>query len=681
MTTTTGTDTDPGTGAGAGADTGADASTGAGAGADASTGAEASTSAEATVSAGGDPAGGARLPTATPRETARTTLRLLARHRLRLAATVLVLLAATASALAVPALLGTMVDAVADGRPWSALLAPAGGIVAATAAGVGLGWWGQLLLARTAQHTLAGLREDVFATAVAQPSAVLERAGSGDLVSRVAGDAEAVNTVIGRVLPAFVGALFTIALTLVGIGMIDPRFALAVLLATPVQYVALRRFLARSGPVYRSVREAEAARGQQLIETLAGADTVTALRDQPRHRAAVAATSERAIGHELRAVRLRTTFYGLLNLAEFIGLAAVLAVGYHLVGAGAVTLGAATAAALYFHQLFGPIGVLLSNVDELQNAGAGLARLVGVLTLPAPAPAPEAEAEAGAETGQGPRGPSAPAGGPARAGRPTPAERITPTGRPTPAGQPTLPGRLTLENVSYGYAPGRHTLHGVTLTVEPGETVAVVGASGAGKTTLAKIAAGVLAPDTGRVLLDGTPLDRLPTAELRRRAVLVSQEVHVFDGTVAEDLRLFAPGATDAGIRAAADRLGATPWLDALPHGLDTRVGAAGEPLTAARAQHLALLRLALAAPAVALLDEATAEAGTADADLLEHAATAALTGRTGLVIAHRLGQAARADRVVVMDAGRIVELGTHAELAAAGGPYARLWASWTRER
>ncbi|MET9052650.1 ABC transporter ATP-binding protein [Streptomyces bacillaris] len=669
MTTTTGTGADAGAGAGAGTD--ADAGAGAGAGTDAGTGTEpdAGPSAETTVSTESDPAAGARLPTATPRETARTTLRLLTRHRLRLAATVLVLLAATASALAVPALLGTMVDAVADGRPWSALLAPAGGIVAATAAGVGLGWWGQLLLARTAQHTLAGLREDVFATAVAQPSAVLERAGSGDLVSRVAGDAEAVNTVIGRVLPAFVGALFTIALTLVGIGMIDPRFALAVLLAPPVQYLALRRFLARSGPVYRSVREAEAARGQQLIETLAGADTVTALRDQPRHRAAVAATSERAIGHELRAVRLRTTFYGLLNLAEFIGLAAVLAVGYHLVGAGAVTLGAATAAALYFHQLFGPIGVLLSNVDELQNAGAGLARLVGVLTLPAPeqaqAPAPEAEAETGPE----PRGTITPAGDPARAGH------------PTPAGQPALPGRLTLENVSYGYAPGRRTLHGVTLTVEPGETVAVVGASGAGKTTLAKIAAGVLAPDTGRVLLDGTPLDRLPTAELRRRAVLVSQEVHVFDGTVAEDLRLFAPGATDAGIRAAADRLGAAAWLDALPHGLDTRVGAAGEPLTAARAQHLALLRLALAAPAVALLDEATAEAGTADADLLEHAATAALTGRTGLVIAHRLGQAARADRVVVMDAGRIVELGTHAELAAAGGPYARLWASWTRER
>ncbi|GGY63693.1 ABC transporter ATP-binding protein [Streptomyces anulatus] len=583
----------------------------------------------------------ALLPVASPRDTARTTLRLLARHRLRLAGTVLVLLAATAAALAVPALLGTMVDAVAEGRPWSGLLPPAGAIVAATGTGVALGRWGQLLLARTAQDTLAGLREDVFATAVAQPSSVLERAGSGDLVSRVAGDAEAVNTVIGKVLPATVSALFTIALTLIGIGVIDLRFALAVLAATPVQYLALRRFLARSGPVYRAARQAEAARGQRIVESLTGADTVAALRAQDHHTAAVAASSEHAIGFELRAVRLRTTFYGLLNLAEFIGLAAVLAVGYHLVGGGTVTLGAATAAALYFHRLFDPIGVLLSTVDELQNAGAGLARLVGILSLPA----------------------------------------YRQCGSLPPSRTPTTPGRIALDHVSYGYAAGRRALDAVSLTVEPGETVAVVGASGAGKTTLAKILAGVLTPDSGRVLLDGVPLAELPADVLRRRIVLVSQEVHVFDGTVAEDLRLFAPDATDAEIRAAAGRLGATAWLDALPEGLDTRVGAGGHDLAAARAQHLALLRLALVDPDVALLDEATAEAGTSDADLLENAAASALADRTGVVIAHRLSQAARADRIVVMDAGRIVESGTHAELAAAEGPYARLWEAWNRAR
>ncbi|MEU5403323.1 ABC transporter ATP-binding protein [Streptomyces sp. NPDC005963] len=579
----------------------------------------------------------ALLPVASARETTRSTLRLLAPHRTRLAGTVAVLLATAAFALVTPALLGVMVNTVVAERPWTELLPPAGGVLAATLLSAGLGRWGRLLLARTAQHTLAGLREDVFATAVAQPAAVLEQAGTGDLVSRVAGDAEAVNTVIGRVLPAFVSAFFTIALTLIGIGVIDWRFAVAVLAAAPLQYLALRRFLVRSGPVYRALRRAEAARGQEIIETLNGAETVAALRSRDKHLARIAASSEHAIDHELHAVRLRANFYGLLNVAECIGLAAVLAVGYRLVADSSVSLGAATAAALYFHQLFGPVGVLLSNVDELQDAGAGLARLIGVTALPGPS--------------------------------------TVNTTTPVPPG----PGRVVLDQVSYGYVPGRPTLDRVSLTVEPGETVAVVGASGAGKTTLAKLIAGVLTPDSGQIAIDGTP-PTAPTADGGPRVVLVSQEVHVFDGTIAEDLRLFAPGAASGDIDQVAERLDAR-WIEGLPAGIDTPVGAAGRELTAAQSQHLALLRLALAAPPVAVLDEATAEAGSTDAGLLDRAASAALAGRTGIVIAHRLSQAARADRIVVMEGGRAVECGTHAELVRAGGRYARLWDAWSRGR
>ncbi|MEU7003187.1 ABC transporter ATP-binding protein [Nonomuraea sp. NPDC046570] len=575
---------------------------------------------------------GSALPVASTRDTARASLRLLGRHRMSLLGTVLILLAGVSAGLATPALLGAMVDTVARGQ--STALGPLGlALLAATATSAALTWWGRILLAKLAQGALTDLRVRVFTAATAQPAAIIERAGTGDLVSRVSGDVEAVNTAIGRVLPAFVSALFTIALTLVGIGLLDWRLVLAVLLAAPVQYGALRWFLSRSGPVYRESRAAEARRGQQLIETLSGADTVAALRHGDRHLAAVARTSEEAIGVDLTTVRLRTIFFGRLNLAELIGLASVLGAAYWLVTRGEVTLGAATAAALYFHNLFAPIGVLLSSVDELQSAAAGLARLFGVTAL-----------ESGAEV------------------RP---ERDRSHGCVS----------AEMDAVSYSYTPGRPALHEVSLKLGAGERVAVVGASGAGKSTLAKLITGIHQPDSGTVRVDGTPLADLSPAALRARVGLLSQEIHVFTGTLAEDLWLFAPEATVARIEEILDRLDAS-WVRALPLGLDTVVGAGGHPLTAAQAHHLALARLVLADPPLAVLDEATAEAGTTDAAVLDAAAEAALAGRTAVVIAHRLSQARHADRILVLDGGRVVEEGTHEQLLEQGGQYARLWAA-----
>jgi len=211
--------------------------------------------------------------------------------------------------------------------------------------------------------------------------------------------------------------------------------------------------------------------------------------------------------------------------------------------------------------------------------------------------------------------------------------------------------------------------------------VALVGPSGAGKATLARLVAGVHEPEAGSVRIGGVPVAELGPDELARTVALVSQEVHVFAGTLADDLRLARPGATDAEVRAALDRVGAGPWVDALPEGVDTRVGEGGHPLGPTEAQQLALARLVLADPAVAVLDEATAEAGSAGARRLEAAAAAAVAGRTTLVVAHRLTQARAADRVVVLDGGRVVEQGTHDELVAAGGAYAALWAAWSAAR
>jgi ATP-binding cassette subfamily C protein len=241
-----------------------------------------------------------------------------------------------------------------------------------------------------------------------------------------------------------------------------------------------------------------------------------------------------------------------------------------------------------------------------------------------------------------------------------------------PAEEQTRPaadgGRpVSVRGVRFAYEAGHEVVGGVDLDVGPGERVALVGASGAGKTTLAKLVAGIHPPTGGEIRAD--------------TVVLITQEVHVFAGPLADDLRLARPDATDDELSAALDVVGALDWVRALPDGLATEVGEGGRRLTAAQAQQLALARMVLADPPVVILDEATAEAGSAGARLLERASAAALEGRSALVVAHRLTQASAADRVVVLDAGTVVESGTHGDLLAAGGRYASLWEAWSGTR
>ena len=572
------------------------------------------------------------LPIATPRETRRAMWRLLAQRPGRLALTVFVLLAAAGCGLAAPAILGIMVNIAAGGGDVMNLLWLAIGLLVAGGCGALLGILGQNLLARICEEALAGLREEVFAAAVRKPLAQLEKAGIGDVVARVSGDVEAVSEAISGVLPAFTSAAFTIAVTLLGLGVIDWRFAVAALIAAPLQVLTLRWFLKRTAPIYRTVRITEANRTEQIIETVHGSPSVLALGLGSRHAELVAAASQENIGHALKGVSYLTRFYNRLNLAELAGLSAVLVVGFWLHAEGIVTIGAATAAALYFYRLFDPIGLVLGQFDELQKAAAGLGRMFG-LTMST------------AKTS------------------PTALSRGTDSS-------------IVLDNVTFAYPGQRPALRGVSLTVRPGERVAVVGTSGAGKTTLAKVIMGLEHPDSGTAWVGGLNSAAAAPADLHSRIAMVSQEVHVFSGTLAGDLRLAKPDASPADLSRVLAAVGAT-WMKTLDDGLETSVGAGGHQLTPEQAQQLALARLMLKDPPIAVLDEATAEAGTGSATMLDQAAEAALAGRTSVVIAHRLSQAASADTVVVMEQGRIIESGPHQELLAGGGRYATLWEAW----
>ncbi|MCK9904082.1 ABC transporter ATP-binding protein/permease [Frankia sp. Cpl3] len=558
------------------------------------------------------------LPVAGGRETAQEAWRLSRGHRLRLAALVMLGIASTAIDLIGPVAIGFLIDRVQAGTADLSTVLTVTAIMAVSAILGAAGTAATIVLATQTYHTiLAGLREELVSRALTLPQHVVERAGTGDLISRSSDDVTTVADAAPEVIPVLTVTSFTIVISLGGLAALEWPYAAALAVVLPVYVLSMRWYL-RTGPrVYRAERAAMSARAQQILESQRGYATVLGFRlAEQRHRA----VTTTAWGVTVQAMRARTVQSMLntrLNLGECLSLAAVLVVGFVLIDHGASTVGGATTAMLLVLRLLNPVNQLLFVIDTLQSSLASLNRMVGVTTIPV-ADAPSIATSSG----------------------------------------------VHLREASFHYGAGPRVLVDVTLDIPTGQRVAVVGASGAGKSTLATVIAGIHQPDAG-------------TVARPERTMMITQEVHVFAGTLRENLTLAAPDATDGQVRAALEVAQAVGMLDLLPDGLDTVLGGGGYELTAAQAQQVALARLVLADPELAIFDEATAEAGSAYAGVLDRAADAALTGRTGLVIAHRLSQAAACDLVVVMEHGRIAERGTHTELIAAGGVYAALWSAW----
>ncbi|MFE9441213.1 ABC transporter ATP-binding protein [Streptomyces sp. NPDC006602] len=577
-----------------------------------------------------------QLPVAEPADVRRASVRLVKADRRAFTATLALNALAAVAGLAGPWLLGRIIDDVRGGGGVSAVDRLALALLLCAVAELLLARWARYVGHRFGERTLARVREEFVDRTLALPASVVERAGTGDLTARGTADVATVGTTLRDAGPELLinGVQFLFAL--VAVFVIDPLLgAVGVLGLTPIWF-ALRWYLRRARDGYLAEGAAVSEVAEIVAATASGARTVEALRLEERRIRASREALETSRRTRFHTLYLRTVFFPAVEVSYLIPVAGVLVIGGMLHADGVMSLGAVVAAALYLRQMSEPLDQILVRVEQLQSSGASFARVEGL------ARAPRADA----------------------ADAPVPADDL-----------------IEVTGVRYAYDRGGEVLRGVDLTVRPGERLAVVGPSGAGKTTLSRLLAGVDAPSTGTVTVGGVSVVGLGPEQLRRQVVLVTQEHHVFLGTVRDNLLLAEPAATDDDLWAALEAVGAGAWVRELPDGLNATLGEGGCRTDGSQAQQLALARVVLADPHTLILDEATALLDPTTARHTERALAAVLEGRTVIAIAHRLHTAHDADRVAVMEDGLLTELGTHDELVAADGAYAALWGSWHGDR
>jgi ATP-binding cassette subfamily B protein len=567
---------------------------------------------------------------------------LLAPYRTRVIAMFVALVAGTAASLAPAPLAKAAIDSgILKGDLKTLDLVVAAFIVSALVVWVAsyaqtylVGWVGQ--------RALADLRLQMFRHLEEMPVAFYERRPAGMLISRMTNDVEALDSLVTDT----VVTLFQASLTLIGsIGILlylDAELALYTFLIFPVMAIGSLAFRIASADAYRRTRETISAITVYLQETLSGIRVVRAFAQEPRHRAHFAALNNVNRDANLVTVNLNAAYFPLVEFVSAVATVGILIIGGRQAINGHIEIGVLVGFIAALNGFFDPIGQLSQVYTTYQSGMAALDKIFELLD-----------------------------------------ETPELTDKPGAIELPRIRGEIRFEDVSFRYRTGdgvKLALDDVSLTVPPGQTVALVGATGAGKSTFAKLVARFYDPTEGRVLVDGHDLRDVAARSLRSQMGIVPQEAFLFSGTIADNISFGRPDAGAEEIEAAARAVGAWDFIADLPAGADTEVGERGVQLSAGQRQLVAFARALIADPRILVLDEATSNVDLHTEGRIEAGLRRLLAGRTAIVIAHRLSTIRQAGRIVVLEHGRIVEQGSHDELIGAGGPYATLYADWAAQ-
>ena len=490
-----------------------------------------------------------------------------------------------------------------------------------------------LCSARAGERFLGDLRVAAFDKLQQLSMPFFEETRAGVLVSRLTNDVQTLTEFTRMVLVEVVGSVLLFVVTLIILVSMSPLLSLVMLVPVPLLVWSSLRYGRRSRPAFLALRDRVAETMTSLQEGLTGVRVLQSYRRETDRYASYRVRSRAQVAAWKRISFVNIGFFPMIAFAQSLALASVLVVGEYLERHGKVTVGTIVAFALYLISLFDPIARLGDWYTEFQSGRAALTKIAGLL-----------------------------------------AEQVTVT-----SGTSVLPrsGKLSSTDATFAYAGGVPAATDISLAIEPGEHLALVGPTGAGKSTLAKLLVRFYDPQEGAVTFGGVDLRSTSPEELRRRIVFVPQEGHLFSGSIADNVRLGRPDADETEVRAALAAIGALERFERLPGGLGTDVRSRGVRLSAGERQLVSIARVALADPAVIVLDEATSALDPRTEASVEQALAAVAKGRTMVTIAHRLSTAERADRVAVLEGGRLVEIASHDELVRRGARYARLWASW----